>query len=60
MIGLAQLNLQEVPSLPQGMRGLAFVTLFLSEEDDGLAIPDEHPNGSTVWLRCTRPPSPDG
>ena len=51
MAGLAQFNLAEAPYVPDGLKGLAFVTLFVSEDGDGLMIPDQHPNGEGWLLR---------
>jgi uncharacterized protein YwqG len=54
MAGLAQVNLSEVPYVPDGLRGLAFLTLYISEDGYGLMIPDGHPNGEG-WLLRTYP-----
>ena len=49
MIGLAQLNLAEVPFVSEPLRDQAFISVFIAEQDDYLVLPDDRPNGDG-WL----------
>jgi hypothetical protein len=52
MVGLAQLNLEECPSVPEMLRPYAFLALFLGEEHGDLLIPDGQANGDGWLLRA--------
>jgi len=50
MHALCQINLSELPFKPEGLEDVAFLTVFISQEN----YPDDSPNGSDWCLRSYR------